>query len=352
MIRVLIVDDSAVVCSILTDELSRFPDIQVVGTARDPYIAREKIVTLRPDVLTLDIEMPRMDGLSFLAKLMQYYPMPVVVVSSVAPRQSEAALRALLLGAMEVVSKPGSGDSVPLMTEQLVKSIRTAASARVMPQMSVSDGPNGADQRLESMARLQMLDKIVALGASTGGTRAIETVLAALPAECPGIVIVQHLTAAFTESFAARLNKVCAMEVREARNMDRVVPGVALVAPGGQHMTLEHFANVYSVRIKNAPPVHHQRPSVDVLFHSVARAAGSNAVGVLMTGMGVDGAEGLLAMKRSGAHTIAEHEDSCVIYGMPREAVELGAATEVVRLPEIAAHVMAVLERQALNDRG
>ncbi|MDZ7260501.1 MAG: chemotaxis-specific protein-glutamate methyltransferase CheB, partial [candidate division KSB1 bacterium] len=285
MIRVLIVDDSAVVRKVLTDELSRYPDIEVVGSAMDPYAARDKIVKLQPDVITLDVEMPRMDGLSFLAKLMKYHPMPVVVVSSLTPKNSEAAIRALELGAMEVISKPGSQYSTPDVSRQLIHAIRAAASARITQWQEPP-----AEVKPATKLSLQTTHKVIAIGASTGGTKAIEAVLKGLPVTTPGTVIVQHMPEYFTKSFADRLNTLCEMEVREARDNDPVVPGLALVAPGNKHLVLQRSGARYLARIKDGPPVHYQRPSVDVLFQSVARSAGRNAIGVLLTGMGVDGA--------------------------------------------------------------
>jgi len=336
-IRVLVVDDSAVVRKLLSEELSRFPDIEVVGTAVDPYDARDKVVQLRPDVLTLDVEMPRMDGLSFLAKLMKHFPVPTVVVSSLTPKNSEAAVRALALGAVDVVSKPGSAYSVPDVAETLVRAIRVASCARVTATPAArADTPRA----VSPLAGLRTTHRVFAVGASTGGTRAIETVLSALPADAPGTVIVQHMPEGFTRSFADRLNKLCAMEVREARDGDAVVPGLVLIAPGNHHMVLQLSGARYGVRIKDGPPVHHSRPSVDVLFGSVARSAGRNAVGILLTGMGADGAKGMLAMRASGAHTIAQDEASCVVFGMPKEAIKLGAAVEVVALQRVAAAMM------------
>ncbi len=339
MIRVLIVDDSAIVRKVLTDELSRFDDIEVVGSAVDPYVAREKIVKLRPDVITLDVEMPRMDGLSFLAKLMKHSPTPVVVVSSLTPENSEAALRALELGAIEVVSKPGSAFSTPDVGKRLIRAVRAAASARLpargAPPKAAPHEPPRAYAPL-----LQTSHSVIAVGASTGGTKAIESVLLALPATTPGMLIVQHMPEHFTKAFATRLNGICAMEVREARDNDMVVPGLALVAPGNRHMLLERDGARYHARIQNGPPVHHQRPAVDVLFHSVASCAGRNAVGVLLTGMGADGARGLYEMQQSGARTLAEAESSCIVFGMPREAIRLGAADEVVPLPQMPAAIL------------
>lgn len=335
MIRVLIVDDSAVVRQVLTNGLSKFDDIEVVGSAPDPYVAREKIAKLRPDVLTLDIEMPRMDGLTFLEKLMTHYPLPVVVVSSLAPRNSDNAMRALALGAVELVGKPSSQFSAPDVERQLIRAVRAAAAAkfsrRLMPASDTVASPALAP------VSLQTTHKIIAIGASTGGTQAIEAVLRDWPANAPGTVIVQHMPEGFTEAFAKRLNQVCQVEVREARDQDRIVPGVALIAPGGrQHMLLERSGANYQVVLREGPPVNYHRPSVDVLFQSVARHAGKNATGVILTGMGGDGAKGLLAMREAGAFTVAQDEASCVVFGMPKEAVKLGAAAKVISLPQIA----------------
>lgn len=342
MIRVLIVDDSALIRRVLSEELSKFEDIEVVGTAIDPYVARDKILSLRPDVITLDIEMPRMDGLSFLSKLMHHYPMPVVIVSSLSKENSEIALHALELGAVEVIPKPGSQFSLPDVPHRLIQAIRAAAVADVTKRGRAPAGEaSGPQPAMPILSSIQTSHKILAIGASTGGTQAIETVLRSMPATMPGATIVQHMPEYFTKAFAERLNKVCNIEVREARDNDMVLTGVALIAPGNHHMVLERSGAQYQVRIKDGPPVHHQRPSVDVLFQSVARNAGRNALGVILTGMGADGAKGLLAMKESGAHTIAQDEQSCVVFGMPKEAIKLGAASAVVPLPEIAPAVLS-----------
>jgi two-component system chemotaxis response regulator CheB len=353
MIRVLVVDDSALVRRVLSDELAKQGDIEVVGTAIDPYAAREQVVRLRPDVITLDIEMPRMDGLSFLAKLMRHFPIPVVVVSSLAPQNSATAVRALALGAVEVVAKPGSSLSTPDVGGELARAIRYAASVQVKALGARPRDGAVRSARTPALAgagagggvglRRQTTHKVLALGASTRGTQAIERVLRSLPADAPGTVIVQHMPEHFTAAFARRLNQLCAMEVREARDQDAVVPGVALIAPGNKHMLLQASGARYLVRVKDGPPVHHQRPAVDVLFQSVARAAGPNAVGVVLTGMGGDGAKGLLAMREAGARTFAQDEQSCVVFGMPREAIRLGGAEEVVPLDDVAERVLEAL---------
>jgi two-component system chemotaxis response regulator CheB len=345
VIRLLVVDDSAVVRKVLSQELGRYPDIDVVGTAVDPYAARERIMELEPDVLTLDVEMPRMDGLSFLAKLMRHHPLPVVVVSSLTQRDSANALRALELGAVEVVPKPGSQFSVPDVGRDLVRAVRAAAKARVHAQ-----APTPAQVRPVGQMGLATTHKVLAIGASTGGTRAVEQMLAALPPDTPGTVITQHMPAGFTETFAERLDRVCAMEVREARDGDQIVPGLALVAPGGRHLLVQRSGARYAARIKDGPPVHHQRPSVDVLFGSVARAAGRNAVGVILTGMGADGARGLLEMREAGARTLAQDEASCVVFGMPKAAIEMDAAERVVPLDAMAGAVTRALVAASTPD--
>ncbi len=348
MIRVLVVDDSALVRKLLTEELSAYDDIEVVGTAVDPYVAREKIIALKPDVITLDVEMPRMDGLSFLVKLMKHYPVPVIIVSSLTPKNSDAAIRALSLGAVDVIAKPGSAMSVPDISRQLVQSIRAASRAKLVKRTApVADAPVFT-RASPALAGLAMTHKVVALGASTGGTQALEAVLTRLPPAMPGIVICQHMPEKFTASFAQRLNNVCAIEVREAKDGDAVVPGVALIAPGNFHMMLTLSGAQYQVRVKDGPQVHHQRPAVDVLFSSVAKYAGRNAVGAIFTGMGTDGAKGLLQMRDAGAHTIAQDEASCVVFGMPKEAIKVGAAVEVLPLDQIAGALQAAVTHERL----
>jgi two-component system chemotaxis response regulator CheB len=343
MIKVLIVDDSAVVRKVMTEELSRFDDIEIVGTAVDPYVARDKILELHPDVMTLDLEMPRMDGLSFLAKLMKHYPMPVVVLSSLTPKNSELALKALDLGAVEVLCKPGAAYTTKNISNQLALAVRSAAAANVKNHCGQSH--TAADKVETSNLLDKTTHKVIAIGASTGGTKAIESVLSNMPATAPGIVIVQHMPENFTRSFAQRLNEICPMQVREASNNEHVVPGVALIAPGNKHMVMTRNGGTYMVRIKEGPRVHYQRPSVDVLFQSMAKSVARNAVGVMLTGMGADGAKGLLAMKQNGAYTLAQDEATCVVYGMPKEAVKLGAVDEIVPLQSIPQAIITVLQR-------
>ncbi len=339
MIKVLIVDDSAVVRKLISQSLSGVPDIEVVGTAPDPYVARDKIVTLKPDVVTLDIEMPRMDGITFLRKLMKYHPMPVIILSSLTPAGSKTALEALNAGAVEVLSKPGSSFTVAEMGEQLADKIRAAARANLKKAVVREDRP--VSPLNYSRAMTETTHKVIAVGASTGGTEALKKVLMVMPPTAPGIVIVQHMPPKFTTAFAERLNTLCHIRVKEAHDGDAVVPGSALIAPGNFHMLLKRSGARYYVEVKDGPRVHHQRPAVDVLFRSAAKYVGANAVGVILTGMGADGAQGMLEMKQAGAFTIAQDEESCVVYGMPKEAVKLGAVDLVCPLERIGAEILA-----------
>jgi len=331
-IRVLIVDDSAIVRKILTQELGKHAEIEVVGTAPDPYIARDKIVALDPDVLTLDVEMPRMDGITFLRKLMKHRPMPVIVLSSLTPQGGKTAMEALEAGAVEVMCKPGGSFTVGDMCGVLVEKIRAASTARI--ERRVTTAPQGTS-RPQRLSMAETTNKIFAIGASTGGVQALTRVLSALPANAPGTVVVQHMPAHFTTSFAQRLDTECAMNVKEADDGDRVVPGRVLIAPGGYHMVLGRSGANYYVTLTSGPPVCRQRPSVEVLFNSVAKFAGANAVGAILTGMGDDGATGLLNMRQAGAHTIAQDEQSCVVFGMPKEAIARGGAEEIVSLDRV-----------------
>lgn len=341
-IKVLVVDDSAIVRKIFTEELSREPGMEVVGTAPDPYVARDKIVALKPDVITLDIEMPRMDGITFLKKLMKYHPLPVIIVSSLTSQGGKLALEAVESGAVEVLSKPGAAYTVGDMKQQLADKIRAAARARV------PKGDNGATAQrgpvaVPSRALQQTTNKVIAVGASTGGTEALKKVLARFPPTVPGIVVVQHMPPNFTTAFAERLNGLCAIDVKEAQDGDAVLPGRALIAPGNYHMLLRRSGARYYVAVKTGPMVCHQRPSVDVLFNATAEYAGSNAVGVILTGMGADGAAGMLKMREAGARTIGQDEASCVVYGMPKEADRVGAVERVVPLERIAQEVIDIL---------
>ncbi|HEX6242649.1 MAG TPA: chemotaxis response regulator protein-glutamate methylesterase [Polyangiales bacterium] len=338
-IRVLIVDDSALVRRILSEALSRDSHIEVVGTAPDPYVAKDKINQLKPDVLTLDVEMPRMHGLAFLKILLEQRPMPVVMVSSLTEQGADVTLQALELGAVDFVTKPkidvsaGMQDLMPLLVEK----IRVAAMCKVARRAA---NTASAEAPPEALPRLgTTTHQIFAIGASTGGTEALRSVLGQLPADSPGTLIVQHMPASFTKAFAQRCNAHSALEISEARDGDRVQPGRALIAPGGRHMRLVRVGAEYTVRVELTEPVNRHRPSVDVLFDSVAEAAGKNAVGAILTGMGDDGARGLLKMRGAGAHTIAQDRESCVVFGMPREAIALQAACEVLplgRIPQAA----------------
>ncbi len=339
-IKVLIVDDSAIVRKVLTDAIAAEQDLEVVGTAPDPFIARDKILALKPDVLTLDIEMPKMDGITFLQRLMQYHPLPVIIISSLGQASCKATLDALRFGAVEVLAKPGGPYSVGELRKGLASKIRAAAAAtlRAVPQTTMTASvPHAPIARSIGFRH----DAVIAIGASTGGTEAIEQVLQRMPVNCPGIVIAQHIPPVFSRSFAERLNQVCAMEVREATDGEKVVPGTALVAPGDFHMLLRRSTGEYRVEVKTGPRVCYQRPSVDVLFSSVAESAGERAVGALLTGMGSDGAKGLLAIKKAGGYTIAQDESSCVVFGMPREAIRTGAATRVVSLDRVASTIIS-----------
>ncbi len=330
-VKVLIVDDSAIVRKILSRQLAQHHGIEVIGTAPDPYIARDKIVALAPDVLTLDVEMPRMDGITFLRKLMKHHPMPVIVLSSLTPKGGKTAMEALAAGAVEVMSKPGPAYSVGDACNALVEKIKAASRARIDKHTTA--------QNISAPTRLHMVEttnRIFAIGASTGGVQALTRVLSALPANAPGTLVVQHMPAHFTTSFAERLNGDCAVNVSEAEDGDHVIPGRVLIAPGGLHMLLQRSGANYYVTVKDGPPVCRQKPSVEVLFNSVAKYAGANAVGAILTGMGNDGAGGLLNMRRSGAHTVAEDETSCVVFGMPKEAIDRNAAEKVVPLSEMA----------------
>ncbi|MBF0228718.1 MAG: chemotaxis response regulator protein-glutamate methylesterase [Desulfamplus sp.] len=342
-IKVLVVDDSAIVRKVFSQELSKEKDIEVVGTAPDPYIARDKIVALKPDVITLDIEMPRMDGITFLKKLMQHYPLPVIIVSSLTPKGSKLALEALSIGALEVISKPSAAYSVGDMSIQLAEKIRAVHGIRIVARKPpTTDGEQGqfnstqSTINVNSKALAATTNKIIAIGASTGGTEAIRRVITRFPRISPGILIVQHMPAQFTTTFAERMNSLCEMEVKEAENGDTVSNGKILIAPGNYHMLLKRSGARYYVEVKQGPMVHHQRPAVDVLFKSVARYAGANALGIILTGMGSDGAAGMASMKEAGSINIAQDENSCVVYGMPREAVKLGCVDHIEDIDRIA----------------
>ncbi|VTU20566.1 protein-glutamate methylesterase/protein-glutamine glutaminase [Variovorax sp. RA8] len=345
-IKVLCVDDSALIRSVMTELINSQSDMTVVGTAADPLVARDLIKQTNPDVLTLDVEMPRMDGLEFLEKLMRLRPMPVVMVSSLTERGSEIALRALELGAIDFVTKPRLGvrDGLIQYTEHIAGKIRAAAQARLLPSRPAAALP-AAGSAQEPLLRSPLLstEKLIIIGASTGGTEAIREVLQPLPPDAPAVLIAQHMPPGFTRSFAQRLDGLCRIHVKEAEQGERVLPGYAYIAPGGWHLALGRSGANYVAQLNQEPPVNRHRPSIDVLFDSAARHAGKNAIGMILTGMGRDGAEGLLRMRQAGAHTLSQDEASCVVYGMPREAVLLGAVDEVSPLNEITRRVLAHL---------
>ena len=338
--KVFIVDDSAVVRHVVTAVLSE-AGFEVIGSAIDPIFALEKMAKQWPDVIVLDVEMPRMDGITFLRKIMAEHPTPVVMCSSMTEVGAQTTLEALSAGAVGFFTKTKLGVKEQLETQSgsLVEAVRAATHVNfsrlraVPPRASAPLAP-------ASGAMVATTEKIVAVGTSAGGTRALEVVLSALPAVCPGLVVVQHMPEKFTAAFAARLNRMCAIEVREAQDNDRVLPGRALIAPGGRHMGVKRSGAQYYVRVKDGPLVNRHRPSVDVLFHSVADCAGRNAMGIIMTGMGDDGARGLALMRKGGAFTVAEHESTCVVYGMPREAVKLGAVDQELPLGDIAVAII------------
>ena len=345
-IRVLTVDDSALMRQVLATLLAKDPAIEVVGSAPDPYLAREKIKALNPDVLTLDVEMPKMDGLTFLEKLMRGHPMPVVMVSSLTEAGCQTTLRALELGAVDFITKPKIDlrEGMEEVAQDLIGKIKAAASATLRPKQPAVSGQTVPTKLLGS-AMLKTTDTIIAIGSSTGGTEAVKEVLEALPPNTPPILITQHMPERFTKTWADRMNSLCRISVKEAEDGDSVLPGHALVAPGSYHMALVRSGARYTVQINQDPPVNRHRPSVDVLFASVARYAGANAVGVILTGMGGDGAKEMLTMKQAGAFTIAQDEASCVVFGMPKEAIKLGGVDKVLPLGEIAGAILGHVSR-------
>ena len=340
-IKALIIDDSAVMRQMLTTILHEDPAIHVVGTAANPLIAREKIKALKPDVLTLDVEMPGMDGITFLEKLMRLHPLPVVMVSSHTEKGAAATLRALDLGAVDFVAKPQGGVREGMtheLMDEIREKVRTAASAHVRATAPTT-------RSVASLIRQPVTlpvsrEGIIVIGASAGGTQAIAEIMERLPRSTPGIAIVQHMPPKFTASFAERLNNQCALEVREAKSGDRLKQGVALVAPGGYHLEIMRAGGGYAVRVFEDEPVNRHRPSVDVLFNSAARIAGADALGIILTGMGGDGARGLQAMKMAGAYTIAQDEKSCVVFGMPEQAIRQGGVCEIASLDRIAERIL------------
>jgi two-component system chemotaxis response regulator CheB len=339
-IKVLIVDDSAIVREVLSEEIGKQPDMEIVGVAIDPYVARDKIVRLKPDVITLDIEMPRMDGLTFLEKLMRYYPLPVIIVSSVTTDDKYAAIRALELGAFDVVNKPSGAYSVKEVVNDIVIKIRNAYAARdafLAKWTSLSKEPVSKQktQKKYILSEVQTTDKIVAIGASTGGTVVLEEILTRLPKNLPPLVITQHMPEGFTYQFARRLNELSELDVKEVEDGEVLISGTAYIAKGGKHLIVERSGNLLRGVWYDGERVHFQKPAVDVMFSSIAKVAGKNALGILLTGMGRDGAEGLLRMKESGALTIAQDEKSSIVWGMPGAAVQIGAAMKVMSPPQI-----------------
>ncbi len=344
-IKVVIVDDSALIRSVMTEIVNSQPDMEVVGVAPDPLVARELIKRTNPDVLTLDVEMPKMDGLDFLEKLMRLRPMPVLMVSSLTERGSEITMRALELGAVDFVTKPKISiqSGMREYTELIADKIRGASRARIKPRTLQSAAGGAATPLPQLRSPLTSSEKLIIIGASTGGTEAIREFLMQMPSDCPGILIAQHMPEGFTTSFARRLDSLCKISVVESAGNERVLPGHAYIAPGHSHLLLTRSGANYMTKIEQSEPVNRHRPSVDVLFRSAAQAAGKNAVGVILTGMGKDGAQGMLEMKNAGAHNFAQDEASCVVFGMPREAIAIGAAHEVAALSALPGLVLGHL---------
>ncbi len=347
-IKLLIVDDSALVRQILTQGLSRDPEIEVVGAASDPYIARDKIMNLKPDVLTLDVEMPRMDGVEFLKRLMPQHPLPVLMVSSLTERGRQITVEALEAGAVDFVTKPSSNVNRDLhrMISELQHKVKAVSKANVSSWKNCNFKPKKI-KSYDASALAQSTDKVIAIGASTGGTEAIKLVLRHLPADTPGVVVVQHMPPGFTKMFADRLNQQSSLNVREAKTGDRVVQGTVLIAPGDYHMKVVRSGGQYRVDITSGDKVCGHRPSVENLFNSVATSAGANALGVILTGMGHDGAEGLLKMRKSGAQTIAQDEKTSVVYGMPKVAFEKGGVCKVMSINRVAEGIISMLSEKA-----
>ncbi|MDZ5457699.1 protein-glutamate methylesterase/protein-glutamine glutaminase [Azohydromonas lata] len=351
-IRVVVVDDSALVRSLLKAVIDRQPDMQCVGAAADPFAARELIREVSPDVVTLDIEMPRMDGLEFLSRLMKLRPTPVVMVSTLTERGAEATMRALELGAVDFVSKPrlGVAEGLSQLSDEICDKIRAAARSRIhrrlqpavqaAPGAAAAPAPSAAPSR--PLGRLST-EKLIFIGASTGGTEATREVLVSLPPDSPAVLITQHMPPGFTKSYAARLNTLCRLTVREATDGERLLPGHAYLAPGGLHLSVERSGANYVARVRDGEPVNRHKPSVEVLFESAARVAGPNAFGVMLTGMGADGARAMKLMRDAGAYNICQDEATCVVFGMPREAIAAGAANEVLPLPRIGTRLMEQL---------
>jgi two-component system chemotaxis response regulator CheB len=353
-IRVLIIDDSALIRSLLTEIISKQVDLEVVGAAPDPLVAREMIRALNPDVLTLDVEMPRMDGLDFLEKLMRLRPTPVVMVSTLTERGADITLRALELGAIDFVSKPklGIATGMQQLSTEICDKIRVAAKARLHRHVAARPAVEAAvDKAAPAHYSRMSTEKVVAIGSSTGGTEAIREVLTRLPPDFPGVLITQHMPPGFTRSFATRMNSLSRIAVSEAREGERVLPGHAYIAPGDHHMRLAKSGSNYVIALDDGEPVNRHRPSVEVLFQSVAAVAGANALGVMLTGMGKDGAQAMVAMREAGSFNIAQDEASCVVFGMPREAIALGAVHEVLPVTQIAERLIQELAHVGVAHR-
>ena len=348
-IRVVVVDDSALVRGLLAEIINRQPYMACVGAAADPLVAREMIRNLNPDVITLDVEMPRMDGIDFLSKLMRLRPMPVVMVSTLTERGADVTLRALELGAIDFVAKPkiGVADGLKLLAEDITDKVRIAAKAHIrklhVPASTpAADGTAAPVRPAAPMASLGRLstEKIIFIGASTGGTEATKELLLGLPSDAPAVLIAQHMPPGFTTSYAARLDGLCRLRVKEAADGERLLPGHAYIAPGGLHLAVERSGANYVARVRDGEPVNRHKPSVEVLFRSAAQAVGPNALGVMLTGMGADGAKAMREMRDAGSHNLCQDEASCVVFGMPREAIAAGAAHEVLPLQRIAARLI------------
>jgi two-component system chemotaxis response regulator CheB len=341
--RVVVVDDSALVRSLLSEILNRQSDMQCVGAAADPLVAREMIRNLNPDVITLDVEMPRMDGIDFLSKLMRLRPMPVVMVSTLTERGADVTLRALELGAIDFVAKPkiGVADGLRLLAEEITDKVRVAAKAQLRrpPAAATPGTPVPRPAASTALGRLST-EKLIFIGASTGGTEATRELLVDLPADCPAVLITQHMPPGFTRSYAARLDGLCRIRVAEARDGERIIPGHAYLAPGGKHLSIDRSGANYVARVQDGDPVNRHKPSVEVLFKSAARIAGQNALGIMLTGMGADGARAMKEMRDAGSYNLCQDEASCVVFGMPREAILAGAANEVLPLAQIAGRLI------------
>ncbi|MEY4562096.1 MAG: hypothetical protein RLZZ618_1373 [Pseudomonadota bacterium] len=356
--RVLVVDDSALVRSLLTEIINRQPDMECVGAAADPLVAREMIRELNPDVITLDVEMPRMDGIDFLSKLMRLRPMPVVMVSTLTERGAEVTMRALELGAVDFVAKPkiGIADGLRLLAEDITEKVRIASKAHIRknhapPAVATAPGaPATAKPVATAIGRLST-EKIIFIGASTGGTEATKEVLVNLPPDCPAVVITQHMPPGFTKSYAARLDGLCRIRVAEARDGERILPGHAYIAPGGFHLSVERSGANYIARVQDGEPVNRHKPSVEVLFKSAARVVGPNAVGIMLTGMGADGAKAMKELRDAGSYNYVQDEATCVVFGMPREAINAGAAHEVLPLNQIATKLVERLRSSGMSNR-